>query len=45
LRIGQLLAADGGHAPAARHVSRALRRVQIEVEELLEEASGRTVPP
>ena len=32
-------AADGDRALAARQVSRALRRVQIEVEELLKEAS------
>jgi transcriptional regulator with XRE-family HTH domain len=36
-RVKHLLAADGDPALAARQVSRALRRVQIEVEELLEE--------
>lgn len=39
-RIGQLLAADGDPALAARQAGRALRRVQIELEELLEEALG-----
>jgi hypothetical protein len=33
-------AADGDRALAARQVSRALRRAQIEIEELLEEASA-----
>lgn len=39
VRIGRLLAADGDGAPAARRVSLALRRVQVEIEELLEEVS------
>lgn len=39
-RIGQLLAADGDGALSARRVGRALQRVQIEVEELLEQAKA-----